>query len=568
MSSIQESYAYPVSEYSIPVNRTSSKFGKFIANFRFTGKMLILLGLIVLCTVAGNIWTALSARDVIRAEILHGMDNQVNGLHSLLSMELKRNPAHFLETARHALNDTRWEQDNSGYAFLLGRQGNILIYPPDASREGSMLDPVQVDGRDENINQAFARIGRGDTPESVTYPYVKPGTTEKILKVVSVYPLGDYMLASGVYLDRADNAFINYLKQSAILIAVMLLLIGGAIILFSKVIGHQVQLSLKTLNRISQHDLSQAQTVIGKDEFAQINLAVEDTRETLAKMLLQQQNMSLSLASASAQMHTGMGQVDHAVRDERLRLDSVATSMEEMSTTIREVARNASDASDATRNTDILAASGVEQIRDAINSMNILFENLSTSANSVAGVEQKVTVISSVVDTIRSISEQTNLLALNAAIEAARAGEQGRGFAVVADEVRHLASRTQQATQEIADMISGLQQGTTQAVMLMQNSIDAANMAVDNAKKASTGFEEIAAHTGQLAQRSEMIAASAEEQGAVANQVADSLVVIRDSVEETEQVVNELTQASDILNQHAQLMDEMVRSYKLPSHHP
>lgn len=567
MSSIQESYAYPVSEYSIPVNRTSSKFGKFIANFRFAGKMLILLGLIVLCTVAGNIWTALSARDVIRAEILHGMDNQVNGLHSLLSMELKRNPAHFLETARHALNDTRWEQDNSGYAFLLGRQGNILIYPPDASREGSMLDPVQVDGRDENINQAFARIGRGDTPESVTYPYVKPGTTEKILKVVSVYPLGDYMLASGVYLDRADNAFINYLKQSAILIAVMLLLIGGAIILFSKVIGHQVQLSLKALNRISQHDLSQAQTVIGKDEFAQINLAVEDTRETLAQMLLQQQNMSLSLASASAQMHTGMGQVDHAVRDERLRLDSVATSMEEMSTTIREVARNAADASDATRNTDILAASGVEQIRDAINSMNILFENLSTSANSVEEVEQKVTVISSVVDTIRSISEQTNLLALNAAIEAARAGEQGRGFAVVADEVRHLASRTQQATQEIATMISGLQQGTSQAVTLMQNSIDAAHMAVDNAQKASTGFEEIAAQTGQLAQRSEMIAAAAEEQGVVANQVADSLVVIRDSVEETEQVVNELTQSSNILNQHAQLMDEMVRSYKLPSCH-
>ncbi len=567
MPSIQESYAYPVSEYSIPVNRTSSKFGKFIANFRFAGKMLILLGLIVLCTVAGNIWTALSARDVIRAEILHGMDNQVNGLHSLLSMELKRNPAHFIETARHALNDTRWEQDNSGYAFLLDRQGKMLIYPPDASREGGMLDPVQVNDHDENINQAFARIGRGDTPESITYPYVKPGTTDKILKVVYVYPIGDYMLASGVYLDRADNAFINYLKQSAILIAVMLLVIGGAIVLFSKIIGRQVQLSLKALNRISQHDLSQAQTVIGKDEFAQINLAVEDTRETLAKMLLQQQNMSLSLASASAQMHTGMGQVDHAVRDERLRLDSVATSMEEMSTTIREVARNAADASDATRNTDILAASGVEQIRDAINSMNILFENLSTSANSVAGVEQKVTVISSVVDTIRSISEQTNLLALNAAIEAARAGEQGRGFAVVADEVRHLASRTQQATQEIATMISGLQQGTSQAVTLMQNSIDAAHMAVDNAQKASTGFEEIAAQTGQLTQRSEMIAASAEEQGVVANQVADSLVVIRDSVEETEQVVNELTQASNILNQHAQLMDEMVRSYKLPSCH-
>jgi methyl-accepting chemotaxis protein len=209
----------------------------------------------------------------------------------------------------------------------------------------------------------------------------------------------------------------------------------------------------------------------------------------------------------------------------------------------------------------------VKQIRDAINSMNTLFDNLSTSADSVNGVEQKVAVIGSVVDTIRGISEQTNLLALNAAIEAARAGEQGRGFAVVADEVRTLASRTQQATQEIANMIAGLQQGTRQAVSLMQNSIDAANMAVENAQKASTGFEEIAAQTGHLAERSEMIAAAAEEQGVVADQVADSLVAIRDSVEETEQVVTDLAQASMTLSQHAQVMDEMVRSYNLPTRH-
>ena len=402
--------------------------------------------------------------------------------------------------ARQTLIDTRWEQDKSGYAFLIDRQGKLIIYPPSASREGGMLDPVQIENSDENINQTFARIGRGDTPESIVYPYVKPGTTERILKVAHVYPLGDYMLISGVYVDRADRAFADYLKQSAVLIAIMLLLIGGVITLFSKAIGQQVHASLQALSRITQRNLSQSQKSLGKDEFAQIDRAVEETRNNLAQMLLQQQEMSLSLASASAQMNTGMSQVDDAVRDERQRLDSVAASMEEMATTVREVARNANDASDA-------------------------------------------------------------------AIEAARAGEQGRGFAVVADEVRTLASRTQQATQEIANMIAGLQQGTHQAVSLMQNSIDAANMAVENAQKASTGFEEIATQTGHLAERSEMIAAAAEEQGVVADQVADSLVAIRDSVEETEQVVADLTQASMTLSQHAQVMDEMVRSYKLPTRH-
>ncbi len=424
MASYQEAYTYRTTEYDTSTSHSVSGFSKVIANFRFAGKMMILLVLVVLCTIAGNLWNAYSARDVIREEIVHGMVNQVNGLHGQLSATLLREPTNFMTIARHILTETRWEQDKSGYAFLIDRQGKLVIYPPSASREGGMLDPVLIENSDENVNQAFARIGRGDTPESIVYPYVKPSTTERILKVAYVYPLGDYMLVSGVYVDRADRAFTNYLKQSAVLIAIMLLLIGGVITLFSKAISQQVQSSLQALNRITQRNLSQSQKSLGKDEFAQIDRAVEETRNNLAQMLLQQQEMSLSLASASAQMNTGMSQVDDAVRDERQRLDSVAASMEEMATTVREVARNANDASDATRNTDLLAASGVKQIRDAINSMNTLFNNLSTSADSVNGVEQKVAVIGSVVDTIRGISEQTNLLALNAAIEAARAGEQ------------------------------------------------------------------------------------------------------------------------------------------------
>jgi methyl-accepting chemotaxis protein len=567
MTRDQKASTYQAAEYDTFTSHSVSGFNKFIANFRFAGKMMVLLALVVLCTIAGNLWNAYSAKDVIREEITHGMVNQVQGLHAQLAAELQSEPAKFMDVARKILINTRWEKDQSGYAFLIDRHGTLIIYPPSASREGGMLDPVQVEGRNENVNQAFARIGQDNTPETIAYPYVKPGTTEQIIKVARVYPLGDYMLVSGVYVDRADQAFTNYLKQSAVLIAIMLLLIGGVITLFSKAIGQQVAVSLQALGRITQRNLSQSQKNSGKDEFAKIDQAVEETRGNLTQMLLQQQEMSLSLSSASLQMNSGMNQVDEAVRDERQRLDSVATSMEEMATTVREVARNANDASDATRNTDLLAASGVKQIRDAIVSMNTLFDNLSTSADSVSSVEQKVAVIGSVVDTIRGISEQTNLLALNAAIEAARAGEQGRGFAVVADEVRTLAGRTQQATQEIANMISGLQQGTQQAVSLMKNSIVAANQAVENAQKASTGFEEIAAQTSQLAERSEMIAASAEEQGVVADQVADSLVAIRDSVEETEQVVTDLAQASMTLSQHAQMMDEMVRSYKLPTSH-
>ena len=182
MASYQEAYTYRTAEYGTSTSHSVSGFSKFIANFRFAGKMMILLALVVLCTIAGNLWNAYSARDVIREEIVHGMVNQVNGLHGQLSATLLREPTNFMTIARHILTETRWEQDKSGYAFLIDRQGKLVIYPPSASREGGMLDPVQIENNDENVNQAFARIGRGDTPESIVYPYVKPGTTERILR--------------------------------------------------------------------------------------------------------------------------------------------------------------------------------------------------------------------------------------------------------------------------------------------------------------------------------------------------------------------------------------------------
>ncbi len=177
MASYQEAYTYRTAEYGTSTSHSVSGFSKFIANFRFAGKMMILLALVVLCTIAGNLWNAYSAREVIREEIVHGMVNQVQGLHAQLAAVLQNEPAKFMPIARQTLMNTRWENDQSGYAFLTDRQGTLLIYPPSASREGGMLDPVQVEGRDENVNQAFARIGQGNTPESIVYPYVKPGTT-------------------------------------------------------------------------------------------------------------------------------------------------------------------------------------------------------------------------------------------------------------------------------------------------------------------------------------------------------------------------------------------------------
>lgn len=206
---------------------------------------------------------------------------------------------------------------------------------------------------------------------------------------------------------------------------------------------------------------------------------------------------------------------------------------------------------------------GMTQLTNCMQAIQLLSNHLGNSADAVSHVEQQVSQIGAVVNTISGISEQTNLLALNAAIEAARAGDQGRGFAVVADEVRQLARRTQQATKEIDDMISTLQQRTHQAVDLMQSSVQTAGDAIHNAESANQEFSDIASQISHLAQRSEMIAAAATQQGHVSTEVSHSLVGIRDAVEETASVAVELTGASTNLQQQACALEGQVSQYRL-----
>jgi len=554
---------YHHTEASSTAHHTPSWWVKQTSRLRFNGKMGFLLILVLICTLLGNLHSAFSTRDAIRDSIDSGLIDQVTGVHQLLRQQLSKDPAQFLETTRGLLTGLRWGEQNSGYFFLTDRQGRLLIYPPKAAKEGDFLDPVQVIESNEEVSQAFARIGRGDDAALIHYPYTKPGSSTKTLKAAYVAPIGDYLLISGVYMDAADTAFTQYLINSSLVLIATLLVMVLVIALISRAINSQVRQSLNELRLIANRNLSHTIYGLGRDEFADINRELEHTRRNLCELLSGQRDTSVTLSAASAQINHGMHQVGTAVQDQRERLDALAAAMEEMSATIRDVALNAQQGATDSNETDRMVHRGVTQLAHCIDSIRQLFTNLGTSSDSVSQVESEVSAISSVVSTISSISEQTNLLALNAAIEAARAGDQGRGFAVVADEVRQLARRTQQATHEIDVMISSLQQGTRQAVQQMVISVSNAESAMQDAEAANFEFESIATQIGQQAQRSDMIAAAAEQQSHVSSQVTDSLVVIRDAVEETEHVVRELSQASQSLHHEAQNLENMVNSYQL-----
>ena len=281
---------------------------------RFNGKMGCLLVLVLICTLLGNLDSAFNTRDAIKASIDAGLIDQVTGVHQLLQQEQQQAPEQFLQKSRTLLSGLRWGEQGSGYFFLADRQGRLLNYPPKAAKEGGFLDPAQVSETGEEVSQAFARIGQGDEPTLIHYPYTKPGSNQKTLKAVYVAPLGDYLLISGVYMDAADRAFEQYLVRSSLVLlgtlVVMVLVIG----IISRAINSQVKQSLTELRLIANRDLSRTIYGLGRDEFADINRELEHTRRNLGELLAGQRDTSVTLSAASSQMNHGMQQVGSAVR--------------------------------------------------------------------------------------------------------------------------------------------------------------------------------------------------------------------------------------------------------------
>ncbi|VAW74300.1 Methyl-accepting chemotaxis sensor/transducer protein [hydrothermal vent metagenome] len=310
-------------------------------------------------------------------------------------------------------------------------------------------------------------------------------------------------------------------------------------------------------------DLTQRLPAHGNDEIGQLVNSFNSFVGKLQGLIGGIAGSIAQLSSAAEEMSAVSAESNSSVSKQQSETEQVATAMNEMTATVQEVARNATQASESAHNASSEADDGRRVVDETIASINALADEVETAAVTIQKLENDSETIGSVLDVIRGISEQTNLLALNAAIEAARAGEQGRGFAVVADEVRTLASRTQESTLEIQSMIESLQTGAAQAVSVMEQGRNQARVSVDNAARAGESLRAITGSVTTISDMNTQIASAAEEQSAVAEEIDRNITNIRQLGDQTASGATQTASSSQEMAQLAVQLQTLVGQFKV-----
>ncbi|MCF5650909.1 HAMP domain-containing protein [Pseudomonas syringae] len=334
-------------------------------------------------------------------------------------------------------------------------------------------------------------------------------------------------------------------------------------VLFTKSIVAPLRDMLRVNDTIAKGDLRSVITVTGKDEFSDLMRSTQVMQNNLRDTIKLIGDSSTQLASAAEEMNAVTEESSKGLLRQNNEIDQAATAVNQMTAAVDEVARNAAAASDAAKASDQSTRTGAARVTSTVDAIEKLSKTVQNTSADVERLAVQSKDISKVLEVIRTIAEQTNLLALNAAIEAARAGEQGRGFAVVADEVRALAHRTQTSTQEIEKMIGDILTGTAQATKAMSESCDQADGTLTIAHEAGAALTLIAKAINEINEMNLMIATASEQQAQVARSVDGNLMSIRDLSIQSATGANQTAAASSELSVLAADMNKLVARFSL-----
>lgn len=366
--------------------------------------------------------------------------------------------------------------------------------------------------------------------------------------------------------SHAGDSLSLFMLIMALDVVGVLVLIGGiAYLLFRKLVISPLLAATETIDGLTEGngDLTRRLPVPNNDEISGLCRSVNHFIEHLQDMVSNIVKDVHQLSGEASDLRGAGAELQDQSEGLRQGSTQVATAMHEMAATVQEVASNARGAADAANEADERAGTGKQIVQSTIGAIDELSKEIDKAAEVINAVGSDSDNIGGVLDVIRGIAEQTNLLALNAAIEAARAGEQGRGFAVVADEVRTLASRTQTSTEEIQKMIERLQSGSRNAVVVMQQSTDRAQRTVAQAADAGGALEQIAEAVNRISQMNTQIATAAEEQSTVADEINQNVTAVNNIGEKTAESADRTATSSENLSRIARSLEGMVGRFHI-----
>lgn len=559
-----------------------------IDRFSIRSRLLIAVLVPVFLTAIGIAWYAItefvadSERQVSRLES-HAVESRKEGLKHLVDfarstvMEVKNDPRYSEEEAKEEARARlrALTYDGSNYIFAYTYQNGTLFnlaYRPDPTREGLMTGAAQSV---KDLIRDLFNAASGEGFHQYAWPNPATGKEEPKVSYTTMIPGWGWMIGTGVYLNDVDAVVsaaqqkvdeeVSVITRNVVLIGLLFI---GLSIVAGILMGRTITLPLKrfseTMKDIADGDGDLRSTLPeeGNNELAvlgrRFNAFVTRIRETVAEV----GNTTEKLAEASVDLKGIAKVARESVKVQGDETDQIATAINEMAATIQQIAGNANEVESAASDADRLAKEGGQTINSAQTSMKELSGDIEHSSESISNLASKTSEIQKVLDVIRGVTEQTNLLALNAAIEAARAGDHGRGFSVVADEVRQLAQRSAASADEISEMIEGFVAESEKAMAWMKQSKKRSGETVERIEYATQALRTIESSVAQIHEQVTQIATGSEEQSHVAEEINRNVVRIVDASQKSSENITSTNEASEELSGLSETLRELIGRFK------
>ncbi len=455
---------------------------------------------------------------------------------------------------------------DNNYFWINDDSPRMIMHPFKPELDGQSLQ-ASKDPDGVHLFVEMAKVVKQKGQGFVPYKWPKPGKDAPVDKIsfVKGFTPWNWIIGSGIYIDHIDDIFATQRNQMIVTILLIMAVLLGLGYVISHSILQPTERATEMMKDIAQGegDLTRTLSTEGNDEISRLSTYFNLFNQKLRDALQQ-----VAGSAADVGMHAEM--VDESsktnvtlITQQSDNSTQIAAAMEQMSLQIREVSSNAEAAEQAARDASDNSAKTRTVLSQSVKAIEELSDHIAEVSEVIANLAAESNNIGSVLDVIRGISEQTNLLALNAAIEAARAGEQGRGFAVVADEVRTLASRTGQSTDEIQQMIEKLQSGAREAVNAVAESHKISRQTLEHASEANHSLSEIERLIGVMNEMNGQIARATEEQSAASNEVSLRLNELSGSTAESLSNTRQLNGASEELKRSSDTLNQVVSTFKL-----